>query len=62
MNTASCKVGTIPEYIWLRHHYKIVVGKIILFRRLWSGQWTHRWEKGRIWRVNPRGFFFVELS
>ncbi len=59
----SCKVGTIPERIWLRYRYRIEVGKMILFRRhkFNLDGWQHEWTRGRIWRVNPDGYFFVEL-
>lgn len=61
MTELSCKVGTMPELIWLKHRYKIEVGKIILFRRWRTLSWEHNWKQGHIWQVNSDGYFFVEL-
>jgi len=51
-----CKIGTIPDVIWLRYKYKLRVGLRIQYRK--HGESTN-WHIGYIWKVNPNGFFFV---
>jgi len=51
-----CKVGTMPSMVQLKHHYKIEVGKTIIYRFIKE----HNWRIGKITKVNDDGYFFVK--
>lgn len=56
MKFVPCKIGTIPDLIWLRYKYKLRVGLKIQYRK--HGEST-KWRVGYVWKVNPNGYFFV---
>ena len=53
-----CKLGTMPALIQLRFGYRIREGLLIQFRH--GGEGYEKWHVGRVWKVNPDGYFFVE--
>lgn len=56
MKFVYCKIGTIPNLIWLRYKYRLRVGLKIQYRK--EGEYS-KWHVGYVWKVNPNGFFFV---
>jgi hypothetical protein len=53
-----CKVGTVPWVVVVWGNSRPKVGRHITFR-----DWKHGsgWQEGIVTRVNPDGYFFVEV-
>lgn len=51
-----CKIGTVPGLVIVKKGTKIVVGKVIDYRK-YDG---YVWERGLVHQVNDDGYFFLE--
>ena len=55
----SCKIGTQPGLVVLKGGYKPMVGREVMFRRH-NGN-VGVWERGIVDKINPDGYFFINL-
>ena len=54
----SCKIGTMPGLVILKGNSKPTVGRSITFRR---AEPRSKWQTGKVDRINPDGYFFIDL-